>query len=121
MPTYDYRCGRCGKKFTLFAWVKDYERHVPCPDCANGMGNRVLGNVNFAGQEENWPIESLTLGVPEHEIKWRREHYRKMGCPTEFNKDGDAILTSPSHRMKLTMVREKERREAREAEENEEG
>jgi putative FmdB family regulatory protein len=34
MPTYDYLCLECGKKFTAHATIAEHERHkAKCPKC----------------------------------------------------------------------------------------
>ncbi len=34
MPTYEYRCGKCKKSFTVTMTLKDYEAgKVKCPKC----------------------------------------------------------------------------------------
>lgn len=34
MPTYDYKCRKCGKKFSLIMKVAEYEKKRPkCPKC----------------------------------------------------------------------------------------
>jgi len=34
MPTYEYRCGKCKKTFTVIIRLKDYEAgNVKCPKC----------------------------------------------------------------------------------------
>ena len=35
MPTYEYRCKDCGRKFTKVMSLGDHERHPrpPCPKC----------------------------------------------------------------------------------------
>jgi len=34
MPTYEYRCGKCKKTFTVMISLKDYEAgNVKCPKC----------------------------------------------------------------------------------------
>jgi putative FmdB family regulatory protein len=36
MPTYEYICKECGKKFSLVMMVSDYEKaKVACPKCAS--------------------------------------------------------------------------------------
>lgn len=46
----------------------------------------------------NWPMKSDALGVHPSQIEEAREESRKMGVPTDFTKDGRAILTSARHR-----------------------
>ena len=41
MPTYDYRCSKCGHRFELFHGMKDTARKR-CPKC-KGIARRVPG------------------------------------------------------------------------------
>lgn len=41
MPTYEYECSKCGKKFDLFQSMKD-DPIKKCPDC-KGKVDRLLG------------------------------------------------------------------------------
>lgn len=41
MPTYEYECSKCGKKFDLFQMMKD-DPIKKCPDC-KGKVDRLLG------------------------------------------------------------------------------
>ncbi len=41
MPTYDYKCLKCNKKFEIFQSMKD-EPIKKCPDC-NGEVKRLIG------------------------------------------------------------------------------
>ena len=36
MPTYEYRCAKCGKKFERHENVKEHEKHhARCPKCGS--------------------------------------------------------------------------------------
>ncbi|MBI3951312.1 MAG: zinc ribbon domain-containing protein [Acidobacteria bacterium] len=36
MPVYDYRCGKCSKKFSLTMTISDHDkRNVKCPKCGS--------------------------------------------------------------------------------------
>lgn len=43
MPTYDYACKKCNKKFTLVMTISQHEkRKVKCPKCSStSVGQRV--------------------------------------------------------------------------------
>ncbi|MBM3316635.1 MAG: zinc ribbon domain-containing protein [Candidatus Eisenbacteria bacterium] len=43
MPTYDYSCKECGKKFSKVMLVSEYEKsRVACPKCQSRKVARVL-------------------------------------------------------------------------------
>ena len=44
MPTYDYRCGKCGRKFTRIESVAAHQAAKPrCPKCGATKVDRVPG------------------------------------------------------------------------------
>lgn len=45
-----------------------------------------------------YPIKSTALAVHPDQVQEAQEHSVKMGCPTEFTKDGRAVLRDASHR-----------------------
>lgn len=44
MPAYEYVCKDCGKKFTVFLSVKEYEGHpkIKCPHCTSDNVERTI-------------------------------------------------------------------------------
>ena len=45
-----------------------------------------------------WPMASDSLGVNPDQAKEAYEESVRQGCPTQFDSEGRAILTSPGHR-----------------------
>ena len=46
MPTYEYRCGACGKKFAQEASLAEHETKQPsCPKCGSGNVIRSYSTV----------------------------------------------------------------------------
>lgn len=44
MPTYEYRCEKCRKKFTLLMTVADHDRRrQKCPKCGSQRVTQMLG------------------------------------------------------------------------------
>jgi putative FmdB family regulatory protein len=44
MPTYDFRCSRCSKKFTLIMTIKQREaRKMKCPKCGANKPVPIFG------------------------------------------------------------------------------
>jgi putative FmdB family regulatory protein len=35
MPTYDYRCNKCRKKFSLTISLAEHDKGVKCPKCGS--------------------------------------------------------------------------------------
>jgi len=44
MPAYEYTCKDCGKAFTVFLSLKEYEAHpkIKCPHCASDHVERAI-------------------------------------------------------------------------------
>lgn len=51
--------------------------------------------------EKGYPMESDAMGVFPRQIKAAGEAALKAGVPTQFTKDGAAILTSKQHRRRF--------------------
>ncbi|MBN1418446.1 MAG: zinc ribbon domain-containing protein [Planctomycetes bacterium] len=46
MPTYEFACADCKKKFSLTLSFSEYDKKKPkCPKCSSGKVKRVLGSV----------------------------------------------------------------------------
>ena len=47
MPTYDYKCEKCGKDFLLIRTVAEHESKTPfCPSCKSKKVVRVLSEFS---------------------------------------------------------------------------
>ena len=45
MPTYDYRCGNCRKRFTVTMGIKEHDQKVvKCPKCKSRKVSQQLGS-----------------------------------------------------------------------------
>jgi putative FmdB family regulatory protein len=54
MPTYQYRCKDCHRKFEVFMTYSEYgTRTVNCTHCASANVERRIGRVRFARSEES--------------------------------------------------------------------
>ncbi len=54
MPTYDYRCLNCKKRFSVFMTYAEYgQKPVSCPHCSSDQVRRRIGRVRFARSEES--------------------------------------------------------------------
>ena len=46
MPTYDYACRKCGKRFALVMTMSEHERKkARCPKCSSVQLDRRIGNT----------------------------------------------------------------------------
>ncbi len=54
MPTYQYRCLDCKKRFDIFISYHEYgTRPVACPHCQSSNVQRRIGRIRFARSEES--------------------------------------------------------------------
>jgi putative FmdB family regulatory protein len=54
MPTYQYRCLNCHKRFELFMTYSEYGTHtVNCPHCSSSEVQRRIGRIRVARSEES--------------------------------------------------------------------
>ena len=54
MPTYQYRCLNCHKRFELFMTYNEYgTRPVSCPHCNSSEVQRRIGRIRVARSEES--------------------------------------------------------------------
>lgn len=59
MPTYEYRCLDCQRRFELFMTYAEYgKKSVTCPRCQSTNVQRKIGRIRVAKSEEE-RIESL--------------------------------------------------------------
>jgi len=79
--------------------VKHAARPKRCPMCGN-MAPRdiVRDHASTAHEPGNWPMVSEAVGVHPLDAKAAEEYAAKIGVPTRFTKDGNAIFTSARHR-----------------------
>ena len=54
MPTYDYRCLNCNRRFSEFITYREYgQKTVTCPHCSSEKVQRRIGRVRVARSEES--------------------------------------------------------------------
>jgi putative FmdB family regulatory protein len=54
MPTYQYRCLDCRKRFEIFMSYADYgQRSITCPHCGSARIERRIGRIRIAKSEES--------------------------------------------------------------------
>ncbi|HEX9028428.1 MAG TPA: FmdB family zinc ribbon protein [Anaerolineales bacterium] len=54
MPSYQYRCLNCGKRFELFMTYSEYGHQVVnCPHCKSEKVERRIGRIRFARSDES--------------------------------------------------------------------
>lgn len=103
MPQYIYKDVRTGERVDLTMTIQEMSRRQK-----NGgfvyEKDRVLErdyaaeHGGFKHKPGSWPMLSDACGVHTSQIGEARAEAIKRGVPTEFAKDGRAILTSQAHR-----------------------
>jgi putative FmdB family regulatory protein len=54
MPTYEYRCQKCNKRFEMFLSYTEYETaFIACTACGSTDVQRLIGKIRIAKSEEN--------------------------------------------------------------------
>ena len=82
MPTYQYRCLNCRKRFEVFMTYQEFETAaVTCPHCQSQNVKRRIGRIRIAKTEES-RLESLAdpsaLAGLEEDPKAMAQMMRKM-------------------------------------------
>ena len=54
MPTYEYRCLNCNRRFSVFMTYREYgQKSVTCSHCSSEQVQRRIGRVRVARSEES--------------------------------------------------------------------
>ncbi len=54
MPTYDFRCKNCGKRFDVFLSFTEYEKaEIKCSFCGSAEVQRKIGRIRVARSNES--------------------------------------------------------------------
>jgi putative FmdB family regulatory protein len=83
MPTYQYRCLNCNKRFEVFLSYNEYGvKMVQCPHCLSDQVQRRIGRIRITKSEES-RLDALTdpsgLEGLENDPKALGKMMRKMG------------------------------------------
>lgn len=50
MPTYEFRCGRCGEVFEVVCSMAEREERAVCPACGARGAQQVFGSIAVPGR-----------------------------------------------------------------------
>lgn len=79
MPTYDYVCLNCRKRFDIFISYAEYgKRPVSCPHCQSANVRRRIGRVRLLRSEESH-LESLEDLADPQALEGLEEDPRALG------------------------------------------
>lgn len=94
MPTYDFRCQNCMKKFSVFLSYQEYDNAViRCAHCGSPNVQRKIGKIRIARSDESrldsfpdTPIPSMGNN-PQDMGRMMRQMSQEVGepMPDEFN------------------------------------
>lgn len=83
MPTYEYRCVECHKRFEIFLTYANYDRKkVTCPACGSHKIQRRIGRIRIAKAEESRLedlVDPANLNGIEDDPKALGRLMRRMG------------------------------------------
>ena len=95
MPTYEYRCQDCQRRFSIFMTFAEYgKKAVNCPHCKSERVQRKIGKVRVARSPDfsadNMPDPSSIEGLEEDPRalgRMMRQMSQQVGedLPPEFN------------------------------------
>ena len=83
MPIYEYRCGGCGRRVSLFVrgFVDPVDKR--CPECGSGELSRLVSRVAILksgeSQLEDLSDPSAWSGIDEKDPKGMADMMRRMG------------------------------------------
>ena len=82
MPIYEYRCGKCAKKFSVLTLRVSEQVAAECPKCGGG-GERLMSRFAMPRSEES-RLDSLSdpgnmAGLDENDPRSVSRWMRKMG------------------------------------------
>ena len=106
MPTYDYNCLDCRKRFDVFMSYKDYGvKPVTCTHCGGSRVQRRLNRIRILKSDEN-RLESLAdpakLAGMEDDPQAMAKMFRELGSasgeqmPPQFNEIVDRLESGQS-------------------------
>jgi putative FmdB family regulatory protein len=94
MPTYDFRCQDCLKKFSIFLSYQEYDKaDIHCSHCGSANVQRKIGKIRIARSEESrldafpdTPMPSMGNN-PQDMGRMMRQMSQEVGepMPDEFN------------------------------------
>jgi len=94
---YSYKCKACGHTEDVMKPLSKINRPELCPVDQFVMV-RDFGAEAGYHKAGNWPMTSVAAGVAADQAVEAAADASKMGVPTHFNEQGDAVFTSAKHR-----------------------
>ena len=68
MPTYDYRCTKCGKEFEVFHKISETPK-ILCPECSAAAEKMISSSSNFILKGDGFYVNDYKKKEPKTEHK----------------------------------------------------
>ena len=52
MPLFEYRCDKCGKRFSMLVGVTAEKAKLRCPKCGSGKATKLISRIARTGKSE---------------------------------------------------------------------
>jgi len=67
MPLFEYRCDRCGKRFSFLVGVTAEKAKLRCPKCGGAQVTKLISRVARAprGEDDDFPDENFDTNGDE--------------------------------------------------------
>lgn len=94
MPIYEFRCGACGRKTSVFVRSVSAEVKARCEHCGSRRVSRVFSRVAVLRGDESLGLDERSLGDvdendPRSMAKWVRRMSREMGEPLDAEMESE--------------------------------
>jgi len=96
-PTYCFTTHHGETVEQVFSIHDDIPASVTLPSGQTAFRDLVMEHCGFNDKSGHWPKKSDALGVHPSQVKEAMEHDRAHGVPTDYTKDGRAILKDRQH------------------------
>ena len=96
MPIYEYRCGKCRKRTSLFVRTVSSNVNAACEHCGSANLSRMMSRVAVLRSDGDMPggFDESSLGDvdendPRSMAKWIRKMSNDMGEPLDSEMEND--------------------------------
>ena len=104
MPSYTYKCGKCGNRQTVVRSMTEPARIVLCEKDGETMTRDLQSDFGKQQHGDIWPLVSYAAGVHPDQVPEMMAVDKANGVPTQYSDEGDPTFTSRSHRRKYCRV-----------------
>ena len=87
MPIYEYSCGKCRGRFSVFCKISEIPDHPPCEKCGGNQTSRLVSRFKTIRSEdqimESMADPSVLSGIDENDprsiARWAKKMAKEMG------------------------------------------